>query len=86
MVRTKEQYIKDLGRMKPNLYYDGKEFDRLDALHNDCFNTIGTTFDCFDDHGISVDIGIAQHVELKPVKKLRWHATKTCLVSRARSK
>jgi aromatic ring hydroxylase len=49
MVRTKEQYIKDLGRMKSNLYYDGKEFDRLDDLHTPCFNTIGTTFEAFDD-------------------------------------
>lgn len=49
MVRTKEQYIKDLGRMKQNLYYDGKELDRLDDLHTPCLNTIGTTFDAFDD-------------------------------------
>ena len=49
MVRTKEQYIQDLGRMKPNLYHDGKEFDRLDDRHMNCLNTIGTTFDAFDD-------------------------------------
>ncbi|KKN33986.1 hypothetical protein LCGC14_0798380, partial [marine sediment metagenome] len=49
MVRTKEQYMKDLGRMKSNLYYDGKEFDRLDDLQMPCLNTIGTTFDVFDD-------------------------------------
>jgi len=49
MVRTKEQYMKDLGRMKPNLYYDGREIDRLDALQMDCLNTIGTTYDVFDD-------------------------------------
>ncbi|GAF88282.1 unnamed protein product, partial [marine sediment metagenome] len=30
MVRTKEQYIKDLGKMKTNLYHNGKELDRLD--------------------------------------------------------
>ncbi|GAG84721.1 unnamed protein product, partial [marine sediment metagenome] len=49
MVRTKEQYIKDLGKMKSNLYYDGKEIDRLDDLQMDCLNTIGTTFEAFDD-------------------------------------
>jgi len=49
MVRTKEQYMKDLGRMKPNLYYDGKELDRLDDLQIPCLNTIGVTFDVFDD-------------------------------------
>ena len=38
MVRTKEQYMKDLGRMKPNLYCDGKELDRLDDLQMDCLN------------------------------------------------
>ena len=49
MVRTKEQYIKDLGRMKSNLYYDGRELDRLDDLQMDCLNTSGTTFEVFDD-------------------------------------
>lgn len=33
MVRTKEQYIQDLGRIKPNLYHDGKEFNRLEDRH-----------------------------------------------------
>jgi hypothetical protein len=41
MVRTKEQYMKDLGRMKPNLYYNGKELDRLDDLQVPCLDTIG---------------------------------------------
>jgi len=49
MVRTKEQFMEDLGRMKPNIYYDGRELDRLDDLQMPCLNTIGTTFDVFDD-------------------------------------
>ena len=49
MVRTKEQYMKDLGRMKPNLYHNGEEIDRLDDRQIACLNTIGTTFEAFDD-------------------------------------
>jgi len=62
MVRTKEQYIKDLGRMKPNLYYDGREFDRLDDLHTDCFNTIGLTFECFDDPKLKDLVQVKSHL------------------------
>ena len=62
MVRTKEQYVKDLGRMKPNLYYDGKEFDRLDDLHSDCFNTIGITFECFDDPELKDLVQVKSHL------------------------
>jgi len=62
MVRTKEQYIKDLGRMKPNLYYNGKEFDRLDPLHTDCLNTIGITFDAFDDPEYKDLIQVKSHL------------------------
>ncbi len=29
-MRTKEQYMNDLGKMKNNLYYDGEKIDRLD--------------------------------------------------------
>ncbi|MFX0074688.1 MAG: 4-hydroxyphenylacetate 3-hydroxylase family protein [Candidatus Hermodarchaeota archaeon] len=62
MVRTKEQYIKDLGRMKPNLYYDGKEIDRLDVLQEPCLNTIGTTFEVFDDPEFKDLIQVKSHL------------------------
>ncbi|MFX1570544.1 MAG: 4-hydroxyphenylacetate 3-hydroxylase family protein [Promethearchaeota archaeon] len=62
MVRTKEQYMKDLGRMKPNLYYNGRELDRLDDLHMDCLNTIGTTFDAFDDPEFKDLIQVKSHL------------------------
>jgi len=43
-MRTKEQYIQGLSRMKRNIYYDGELIDRTDELQMDCLNTIGTTF------------------------------------------
>ncbi len=44
-MRTKEQYIQGLSRMKRNIYYDGELIDRTDEIQMDCLNTIGTTFD-----------------------------------------
>ena len=48
-MRTKEQYMKDLGKMKNNIYYDGERIDRLDELQMPCINTIGMTYDVVDD-------------------------------------
>ncbi|TET01380.1 MAG: aromatic ring hydroxylase [Promethearchaeota archaeon] len=50
-MRTKEQYMNDLGKMKSNLYYDGEKIDRLDERQMHCINTIGTTFDMFEEYG-----------------------------------
>ncbi len=44
-MRTKEQFIKGLSKMKRNLYYDGQLIDRTDEMQADCLNTIGTTYD-----------------------------------------
>ncbi|MFH2119946.1 MAG: 4-hydroxyphenylacetate 3-hydroxylase N-terminal domain-containing protein [Pseudomonadota bacterium] len=44
-MRTKQDYIKGLAKMKRNLYYDGQLIDRTDELQMDCLNTIGTTYD-----------------------------------------
>ena len=48
-MRTKEEYMKDLGRMKKNLFYDGEKIDRLDERQMACINTIGITFDLAED-------------------------------------
>ncbi len=44
-MRTKEDYIKGLGKMKRNIYYDGQLIDRDDELQMDCLNVIGTTYE-----------------------------------------
>ncbi len=44
-MRTKQDYLKGLSKMKRNIYYDGKLIDRTDELQMDCLNTIGTTYD-----------------------------------------
>ena len=44
-MRTKEEYITGLSKMKRNLYFDGHLLDRTDELQMDCLNTIGTTYD-----------------------------------------
>ena len=44
-MRTKEEYITGLGKMRRNIYYDGELIDRTDERQMNCLNTIGTTFD-----------------------------------------
>jgi len=44
-MRTKEQYIQGLSRMRRNIYYGGELIDRTDERQMDCLNTIGTTFE-----------------------------------------
>jgi len=44
-MRTKEEYIKGLSKMKRNIYFDGKLIDRTDELQAECLDTIGTTYD-----------------------------------------
>ncbi|MGA2782704.1 MAG: 4-hydroxyphenylacetate 3-hydroxylase N-terminal domain-containing protein [Smithella sp.] len=44
-MRTKEDFIKALAKMKRNIYFDGKLIDRTDEIQMDCINTIGTTYD-----------------------------------------
>ena len=48
-MRTKEQFMKDLGKMKKNIYFNGERIDRLDELQMPCIDTIGTTYDVIDD-------------------------------------
>ncbi|MBY8979148.1 MAG: aromatic ring hydroxylase [Candidatus Lokiarchaeota archaeon] len=50
-MRTKEDYMNDLSKMKRNLYYNGEKIDRLDERQLNCINTIGTTFDMFEEYG-----------------------------------
>jgi len=44
-MRTKEQYIQGLARMRRNIYFDGELIDRNDERQMDCINTLGTTYD-----------------------------------------
>ena len=44
-MRTKQDYINGLSKMKRNIYFDGQLLDRTDELQMDCINTIGTTYD-----------------------------------------
>jgi aromatic ring hydroxylase len=44
-MRTKEEYIKGLSKMRRNIYFDGELIDRDSELQMDCINVIGTTFD-----------------------------------------
>ena len=50
-MRTKEDYMNDLSKMKKNLYYNGEKIDRLDERQMNTINTIGTTFDMFEEYG-----------------------------------
>jgi len=44
-MRTKEQYIQGLAKMKRNIYFNGNLIDRTDDLQKECLNTIGATYD-----------------------------------------
>jgi len=44
-MRTKEQYIEGLRKMRRNLYVNGQKIDRTDELQIPTLNTIGLTFD-----------------------------------------
>ena len=44
-MRTKQDYINGLVKMKRNIYFDGQLIDRTDELQMDCLNTIGLTYD-----------------------------------------
>ncbi|MCJ7648064.1 MAG: aromatic ring hydroxylase [Candidatus Lokiarchaeota archaeon] len=55
-MRTKEQYMNDLGKMKNNIYYDGEKIDRLDERQMHCINTIGTTFDMVEEYADLIQV------------------------------
>jgi aromatic ring hydroxylase len=44
-MRTKQDYIDGLKKMKRNIFFNGNRIDRTDDLQMDCLNTIGTTYD-----------------------------------------
>jgi aromatic ring hydroxylase len=44
-MRTKEQYIEGLRKMRHNIYFNGATINRADEVQMDCINTIGTTFE-----------------------------------------
>jgi len=44
-MRTKEQYIEGLSKMKRNIYFGGEKIDRTDERQMDCLRVMGTTFD-----------------------------------------
>jgi aromatic ring hydroxylase len=62
-LRTKEEFIKDLSRMKKNIYYDGEKIDRLDERQMPTINTIGMTFD------------LAKHPDYKDLMLVKSHLT-----------
>ena len=45
-MRTKQQYIEGLRKMRRNIYVDGEKIDRTDEMQMTTLNTIGLTFDC----------------------------------------
>ncbi len=48
-MRTKQQYIDGLRKMRRNIYVDGEKIDRTDELQESTLNTIGLTFDYASD-------------------------------------
>jgi 4-hydroxybutyryl-CoA dehydratase / vinylacetyl-CoA-Delta-isomerase len=44
-MRTKEQYIEGLRKMRNNIYHDGDKRDRVDEWQMDAIKIMGTTFD-----------------------------------------
>ena len=44
-MRTKQDFINALSKMKRNVYFNGERINRADEIQMDCINTIGTTYD-----------------------------------------
>lgn len=44
-MRTKQQFIDGLSKMRRNIYANGQKIDRTDELQMPCINTIGLTYD-----------------------------------------
>ena len=44
-MRTKEQFIEGLRKMRNNIYFNGSKINRVDEVQINCINTIGLTFD-----------------------------------------
>ena len=44
-MRTKQDFINGLSKMKRNVYFNGERIDRTDEVQMDCINVIGTTYD-----------------------------------------
>ncbi|MGD9210747.1 MAG: 4-hydroxyphenylacetate 3-hydroxylase N-terminal domain-containing protein [Desulfobacteraceae bacterium] len=44
-MRTKQDFVDGLSKMKRNIYFNGELIDRTDEVQMDCLNTIGLTFD-----------------------------------------
>ena len=44
-MRTKQDFINGLQKMKRNIYFNGQLIDRTDEVQMRCLNTIGTTYD-----------------------------------------
>ncbi len=62
-MRTKEQYMEALGKMKNNIFYDGERINRLDERQMPCINTIGITYD------------LAEHPEYADLMLVKSHLT-----------
>jgi aromatic ring hydroxylase len=45
MLRTKEQYIEALGKMKRNVYFNGEKIDRADEVQMPTIDVMATTYD-----------------------------------------
>lgn len=68
-LRTKQQYIDSLGKMRRNIYYDGNLIDRTDELQMDCINTIGYTFEAAQDPKLQ-DLMLAKsHITGKTINR-----------------
>ncbi len=48
-MRTKEQYIEDLKKMRPNVYYKGEAINRGHDVLNESVNVMGVTFEAAKD-------------------------------------
>ncbi len=44
-MRSKQQWIEGLSRMKRNIYVNGEKIDRTDEVQRQCLDVMGTTFD-----------------------------------------
>jgi len=83
-MRTKQQYIQGLSKMKRNIYFNGERIDRTDELQMDCINTIGTTFDEAlkpENEGLCTAVSHITGAKINRFTHIHY-STKTCIKSK----
>lgn len=69
MLRTYEQFLEGLSKMRPNVYVNGKLVDRLDPILMPMAKVIKTTFDAYTDPELKDLATTTSHLNGEPISR-----------------